>query len=259
VYVAISFEVLGFAGAAPLQGACSSYLVSDGLTNVLLDCGPGTIERLWRRGHIAGLDAIVVSHMHADHVLDLVLLAGELVQSMREVRRPKLFVPQGHGQSVLGRLDSAFAREPDSSTRFDGAFEVHGYEAQDRLSVGALSFTFAPTEHAQPCFATRISDGRRVIVYGADGGPSDALADLARGADLLVLEATYLDDEQAASAHGHMTAGQAGELAARARASRLLLTHTIAGTPVADLHRLAAQSFAGPIDLAREGYRYEAS
>ena len=58
--MAISFEVLGFAGAAPLQGACSSYLVSDGATSVLLDCGPGTIERLWRGGHLAELDAIVV-------------------------------------------------------------------------------------------------------------------------------------------------------------------------------------------------------
>ena len=96
-----------------------------------------------------------------------------------------------------------------------------------------------------------------MIVYGADGGPSNALSDLARGADLLVLEATYLDDEQAASAQGHMTAGQAGELAARARASSLLLTHTIAGTPGADLLGLAAQSYAGPIDLACEGYRYE--
>jgi ribonuclease BN (tRNA processing enzyme) len=256
--VAISFEVLGFAGAAPLQGACPSYLVSEGATSVLLDCGPGTIERLWRGGHLAQLDAIVVSHMHADHVLDLVPLAGELVQSMLD-GRPKLFVPQGHGQSVLARLDSAFAHEPNDTTRFDSTFEVRGYEADEILSLGTLSFTFAPTEHAQPCFAIRISDGRGAVVYGADGRPSDALADLARGADLLVLEATYLDDEQVASVQGHMTAVQAGELAAQARASRLLLTHTIAGTPEAELLTLAARSFSGPIDLAREGYRYEIS
>jgi ribonuclease BN (tRNA processing enzyme) len=131
VDVATSFEVLGFAGAAPLQGACPSYLVSDGATSVLLDCGPGTLERLWRGGRIAGLDAIVVSHMHADHVLDLVLLAGELVQSMLDGRRPKLFVPEGHGQWVLARLDSAFAREANSTTRFDRTFEVHGYQAHE--------------------------------------------------------------------------------------------------------------------------------
>ena len=168
-------------------------------------------------------------------------------------------MPQGHGQSVLARLDSAFAREPNGTTRFDDTFEVYGYQADETLSLAALSFTFAATAHAQPCFATRIIDGRSVIVYGADDGPSDALADLARDADLLVLEVTYLDDEQTASTHGHMTAGQASELAAAARASRLLLTHTIADTPEADLLRLAAQSFAGPIDLAREGYRYETS
>jgi ribonuclease BN (tRNA processing enzyme) len=65
----VRLDVLGFAGAAPLQGACSSYLVSHAGTRVLLDCGPGTLERLWRHGVLGELDAIVISHMHADHVL----------------------------------------------------------------------------------------------------------------------------------------------------------------------------------------------
>jgi ribonuclease BN (tRNA processing enzyme) len=69
--VSLRFEVLGFAGAAPLEGACSSYVVSGGDRSVLLDCGPGTLERLWRRGLMQRLDAVVISHMHVDHVLDL--------------------------------------------------------------------------------------------------------------------------------------------------------------------------------------------
>jgi ribonuclease BN (tRNA processing enzyme) len=90
------------------------------------------------------------------------------------------------------------------------------------------------------------------VVYGADGSPSDALADLASGADLLVLEATFADDEEAAAAHGHMTAVQAGEVAARARARRLLLTHLLPGERDA-LVTAAAQGFTGPIDVAVEG------
>jgi ribonuclease BN (tRNA processing enzyme) len=254
--VSLRLEVLGCAGAAPLQGACASYLVSDGSVAVLLDCGPGTLERLWRRDLLERLDAIVVSHMHADHVLDLVLLAGELARSMLAERPVSLHVPRGEGRAALARLDASFARERGRPTRFESAFDVGEYDASDRISIGALSFSFAPTEHPPPCYAARVSDGTTTIVYGADGGPGEGIVALAERADLLVLEATYLDDVAAAAAHGHMTATQAGESAARAQASRLLLTHTIAGVSPAALAERAAASFAGPVDVAHEGYAY---
>jgi ribonuclease BN (tRNA processing enzyme) len=89
----VRVEVLGFAGAAPLQGARPSYLVSDSNHTVLLDCGPRTLERLWRRRLLSEVDAIVVSHMHADHILDLLLFAGEAVQSVLGDRDVALYVP----------------------------------------------------------------------------------------------------------------------------------------------------------------------
>ena len=250
-------EVLGFAGAAPLQGACSSYLVSDGQSTVLLDCGPGTLERLWQRGLLGDVEAVLISHMHADHVLDLLLFAGEIVQSKTHGPRVVLYVPREDGPAVLRRLDAAFTREPGESTRFDVAFDVREYGADDRISIGALSFSFAPTEHQQPCYAARVTDGSTVIVYGADGAWGTSIEALAAGADLLVLDATYLDDESAARADGHMTAAQAGEVAARAGAARLLLTHTLAGTSGAELLERAAKSFDGPVELAREGYIHQ--
>jgi ribonuclease BN (tRNA processing enzyme) len=224
---------------------------------VLLDCGPGTLERLWRRGVLREVDAVVVSHMHADHVLDLLLFAGEFVCSLLGGRRPALYVPRGHGPAVLRRLGAAFAREESEPTRFDGAFDVREYDAEDRIAIGRLSFSFATTAHAQPCFATRVTDGRTVIVYGADGAPSAEVLALAAGADLLVLEATFADDESAARAQGHMTAAQAGELATRAGASRLLLTHQLPETLAEEIIDNAATSFAGPVELASEGYAYE--
>jgi ribonuclease BN (tRNA processing enzyme) len=238
------FEVLGFAGAAPLQGACPAYVVAGERGVVLLDCGPGALERIWRGGWLARLDAIVISHMHADHVLDLVPFAGEVVRSLLG-RRIALHVPARDG---LGRLDAAF---PRGMPRFEAAFHVHEYGAGDRLEIGDLGLSFAPTTHAQPCFAARVGDGASVIVYGADGAPPDAFA---AGADLLVLEATFADDEAAAREHGHMTAGQAGELAARASAGTLLLTHLLPGTE--DLVRNAERAFAGPVHLAREGWAW---
>lgn len=253
--MSLRFEVLGFAGAAPLNGACPGYCVDGGGSRVLLDCGPGTLERLWRRELLGRLDAIVVSHMHMDHVLDLLPMAGELVRSLVG-RRQRLWVPHGDGPGVLDALDAAFARDPNSGSRFDAAFEVGEYRPEDSLQIGALTCTFAPTAHPRPCFAIRVTDGDAAVVYGADGSPSEAVAALATGADLLVLEATFADDAAAAAEQGHMTAAQAGALAARAGAARLLLTHLL--PDAGDDHvRHAARSFSGPIELAREGLSYE--
>jgi ribonuclease BN (tRNA processing enzyme) len=246
-----SFEVLGAAGAAPLGGACSSGLVRGGGATVLLDCGPGVLERLWARDLLGDLDAIVLTHAHADHVLDLVPLAGEVVQAQLHGRRIALHLPRGVGR-VLDALDAALAREPRAVTRFARAFDVTEHDAGDVVAVGGLELRFAPTAHPQPCFALRATDGASVLVHGADGAPSAQLDALAAGADLLVLEATLADDAATAAAHGHMTAVQAGETAARAGAGALLLTHLLPGA--GDEHlALAARAYDGPVALAREG------
>ncbi len=254
--MALRLAVTGFAGAAPLRGACSSYLVSDGEATLLLDCGPGTLERLYRLGALASLDAIVISHMHADHVLDLLLMAGELTRRELAGRRPTLYVPRLAGPQLLSALDAVFSRDQGSPNRFEEAFDVEEYDAESHIVLGTLELTFAPSGHPQPCYAARVTDGNVSLVYGADGAPSQAVEDLASATDLLILEATFPDDERAAAAAGHSTAEQAGELARRAGAVRLLLTHLLpeAGEEVA---RLAARRFAGEVVLAREGLVYD--
>jgi ribonuclease BN (tRNA processing enzyme) len=221
---------------------------------VLLDCGPGALERLWREHLLADIDAIVISHMHADHVLDLLLMAGEVGRSKLKAQRPALYLPSG-GVRVLARLDSVFSAGRHGASRFEQAFAIFEYEPEDRLAIGGLQLCFAPTAHRGLCCAVRVTDGQAAVVYGADGAPSEALERLAAGADLLILEATYEDDAEAAAAQGHMTAVQAGELAARAGASRLVLTHLLPGSRER-LRALAADAFDGPIELAREGLTF---
>jgi ribonuclease BN (tRNA processing enzyme) len=248
--------VLGGAGAAPLEGACSSYHLAGEGTSLLLDCGPGTLERLWRRELLADLDAIVISHMHADHILDLLMVAGEAGSAAFEGRRPRLLVPTG-GAAVLRSLDSVFSGgEGDGPTRFEAAFELSEYSPDARLEVGRLALTFAATAHRGLCCAIRVSDGGAAVVYGADGSPSEALEQLAGAADLLILEATYAEDTATASSQGHMTALQAGALASRAGAQRLVLTHLIPGDHDR-LLALARAEFPGEVALAREGLSYE--
>lgn len=246
--------MLGFAGAAPLAGACSSYAVSDRERVVLLDCGPGSLERVWRFGLLPKLEAIVLSHMHLDHMLDLLLFSGELVREQLGQRRPALHVPANVGPDVLSAFDHVFSTS--ATNRFDAAFDVTEYGVADQMRIGELAITFAPTAHTAPCFAIRVSDGRASLVYGADGGPSSAVEELAAATDLLILEATFAEDAEAAAAHGHMTATQAGELAARVGAGSLLLTHLLPGAGD-ELVELASRNFGGRVDLAREGLLYD--
>ncbi|WP_320672002.1 MBL fold metallo-hydrolase [Patulibacter defluvii] len=251
------FEVLGHTVGAPLGGACSGYLVHASGGTILLDCGPGTLERVWRRGLADRLAAIVLSHAHADHLLDLVpwstsVTAGELAHRRGgEASAPTpLYLPREHGPQTLAALVDALGLRDD---RFSSAFALREYDEGDRLTVAGSEIGFARTAHPVPCFAPRIEQDGRTIVYGADGAYSDALVEHARDADLLVLEATYLDPDPGQQRYGHLTGQEAGEIAAAAGARRLLLTHLLP-RPDENLENLARAraAFGGTVDLARE-------
>lgn len=255
-------EVLGFRVGAPLGAACSSYAVRSESALLLLDCGPGALEHLWNRRLAERLDAIVISHMHMDHMLDLLPFSGEVTQmALRERsperRLPALYLPRGHGPEVLATLSSAVGSD---FARFRESFDVREYDERDSIEAEGLRVTFAPTAHAQPCYAARVSDGRASFVYGADGAYSEGLVSHAADADLLLLEATYLDAGPELARDGHMNGEQAGDVAQRAGARRLLLTH-VGPWPERNAENLrrARKRFAGEVELVSAGAVYATS
>jgi ribonuclease BN (tRNA processing enzyme) len=255
----VELEVVGFRVGAPLGAACSCYSVRARNTSVLLDLGPGALERLWKGGTLGGLDAIVISHMHMDHVLDVLPLSSEITQTALRQRYPnrpppQLYVPADGGISALDALARAVGSTFD---RFSTSFEIREYDERDHLKIGALALAFARMTHPRPCYAARVGDGVSTIVYGADGSYSESLVSHAAGADLALLEATYVDLEAEAERHGHMTAEQAGLVADRAGVARLLLTHVGPWEAHnAETLRLARARFAGDVELVREGGVY---
>lgn len=270
-------EVLGHWVGAPLgAGACSSYLVSGGGATVLLDCGPGTIPLLQERGLTQRLDAIVISHMHQDHMLDLVPFAGlsavtAVYPKMTEWKSIRLFVPSEGGVEILAALNAVWyggrvaphadkasgkAAHASSLGRFADAFDLVEYGEEDRLELGGLSVTFQRTRHSPgPCFAPRLTDGYATVVYSADSGYLPELAVHAKGADLFLCEATFSEPHSHwTERHRHMTGELAGKLAAEAGARRLVLTH-IGPDPEenASNFRQAEGKFGGQVDLAHTG------
>lgn len=234
-------------------GACSGYLVDAGETCLLLDCGSGVLGRLRLVRDYAAVDAVVVSHMHADHFLDLIPYACALSYSPREHRaRPELLLPPG-GRAAVHAMTAAASQ----CNVVEEAFAVREYDLAAPARVGAAHLRFQPVPHYVPANAIelRADGGGGRFTFGADHGPTDALDEFAADTDLLMLEAT-LREPETGDRRGHLTAAEAGAHATRCRAARLVLTHI---SDELDPERALAQAqrtYDGPVEVARAGAEY---
>lgn len=244
---------LGSSASFPAAGgACSGYLVRHGATELLLDCGTGVLSRLQLETSVRNLTAIVITHFHPDHYLDLVPMRYGLSYGIDEPFRPLLYLPPG-GIALLERVGLGLR---NSATYFSKTFVMREYDPSSTLELGGLSLSFQLTTHDEPTWAVAIEDGESRLVYTADTQESDEVERFAQGADLLLCEATYPADLAEIPSHNHLTSRQAGELAQRAGAGRLVLTHFWPGI---DLSRYAAEAeaaFSGPVELAEPGLRF---
>jgi ribonuclease BN (tRNA processing enzyme) len=243
------------------DGACSGYLVEAGGLRLLLDCGPGVFAKLRRFTDYAEIDAVVISHLHADHILDLVPFASGLRYAPRhqpvpvagwpgtdEPAKPRLIAPPG-AREAFANLSTAGAMRAE---HIEGAFALSVYDPGETLTVGELTIRFTPVPHFLPCNAVELAQNGARLTYSADCAPNDALTELARDTDLLLIEATLPRPERE-GLRGHLTPAEAGEHGAKARAKRLVLTHFSDELDPAWARAEAARTFAGPVDMAAEG------
>ena len=250
----------------PLGGACSSYLVCGPSSNILLDCGPAALSRLPQ--HIApeSIDAILVSHMHQDHILDLMPYTRTLFRAgALEPKGPrvKLFTPPG-GIAALRAFAGVFAKPPEvlkgasketkklsTADLFSNLFDLAEYDPDESLNFGDLVVSFVPMRHVGSAYGMRITDHTNVLSYTGDTGNCPGLDILADGADILLSEASLREfDPDTSMRHGHLTAAEAGQAASRGGVTRLLLTHLSRSDKNwrAEMVRLASMEFSGPIE-----------
>jgi ribonuclease BN (tRNA processing enzyme) len=239
--------VIGCSGSHPgPDSACSSYLVQHGGFRLLLDLGNGALGELQRHVDPRDVDALFLTHLHGDHWLDLVPLA--------HVRRHH---PDGRVPKPLRVVAPTSERD-----RVTGAFgraslgDVFAFEAPRDTAIGPFTVDAIRTAHPVETPAVKLAAAGRTLVYTADTGWFPELTEFARGADLLLAEAGFVDG--AANPNGvHLTARQAGELAKAAEVSRLVVTHVAPWHDAEAQARNAAAAFGGPTDLARRGATFE--
>ena len=215
--------VLGSGAACAGDGGNSSgYLVEESNVRILLDCGHGVASTLVGMGPADEIDHIFISHMHADHFIDLLPLRFAVTRDMAGLAKPggHLHLPPG-GRASLTKVLEAVCFPPDF---LDGVWNVCEYQPGVPLELAdGLQASFAGGIHYIPGWAIRI-DGSSSLTYTGDTAPSNEICELARGCDLLLAEAT-LDEPEHGPVQGHLTASQAAELASNAGVGRLMLTH----------------------------------
>ena len=236
--------------------ACSSYLVRTSAAAVLFDLGPGAVGKLQLAIDPAGLDAIVISHMHADHFLDLIPLHyGLKYGPVPAERRVPLWVPPDGG-AVLADLANLVGHGAHPHF-FDDVYAVREYDPAQPLEIGDLRLRFCSTRHYIPAFAVRADSDGASITYSADTAPCDAVIQHARESSIFLCEASLgLGTEE--GERGHSSAEEAGEMAQRARVRRLIVTHYGAAYRADALIAAAKRRFDGPIELATEGLELNA-
>lgn len=241
--VSLRVTVLGSSGSYAAPGnPCTGFLLSCGGGNLLLDCGPGTRGPLQEQVSLDDLDAVIVTHCHPDHWLELAVLSVAL----RYYRpRPPLAVFAGAetwdlGEALLGVGDAA------------PAFETHVVGAGDSWEVGPFAVTTSRTAHPVETMAVKVTAAGRSVTFSSDTGPAWDPASLG-STDLLVHEATFLDADPRSGSGVHSTAAEAGAAARRASAPRLVLTHLAPGGDVAAFEAEASGAYGAPVHAAQPG------
>ena len=253
--------MLGCAGSFPsAASACSSYLVQAddeaGRTwSVLLDLGNGAVGPLQRHWSVERIDAIGITHLHADHVADMAVLS---VARRYGPGGPLAGVPAGGRAGLGARLAQLAGDDPAAGTA--AQFDVREWDAAAPVTVGPMRLEPVAMNHSMPCFGVRVvgpserEPGRAVsMAYTGDTDTGPGLDALAADADVLLAEAAFHEGRDDAYRGIHLTGRRAGEAAARGGTRHLVLTHIPAWNDAEVAQAEARAVYAGPLTVATPG------
>ncbi|PRY27848.1 MBL fold metallo-hydrolase [Pseudosporangium ferrugineum] len=243
--------VLGCAGSFPgPESACSAYLVEADGFRLLIDFGSGSLSALQRYAGIDAVDAILLTHLHCDHMLDACTYVVVRRYAPGGPMPPlPVYAPLGAAE----RISAAYSSENEP---VDDVYTFYGLQP-GTFPIGPFTVTADRVNHPIETYGVRVEHGGHVLAYSSDTAPCEPLLRLAQGADLFLCEASYLDGIPNPP-DLHLTGGEAGEAATKADVRRLLLTHLVpAWGSEASTVEAACAAYAGPVEVVRPGARYD--
>jgi ribonuclease BN (tRNA processing enzyme) len=250
--------VVGCSGSFPgPDSAASCYLVQSrdggGRTwRILLDLGSGALGPLQRYTSLYDVDAVLLSHLHPDHCLDL---TGLYVALKYRPSGPAPAVAVYGPTGTAERLARAYDGLPDVG--MSAELDIHEWQAQTVVPLGPFVVTPYRVEHPVEAYGLRVEADGAVLAYTGDTDASPNLTPLCRDADLVLADSAFVDGRDATRGV-HLTARRAGQAVAEAGGvRRLVLTHLPPWNDVDAARQEAAETWSGPLDVARPGATYD--
>jgi ribonuclease BN (tRNA processing enzyme) len=236
--VSLTVTVLGSSGTyAGPDGACSGFLVRSPGATVMMDAGPGTLANLQRHVAPRALDAVVLSHSHPDHWLELPVLRNALK-----------YVLACGDLDVYATAETLELAVEVTGDKLESTFRPHVISDGSEFSVGDQRWRCSRTDHPVETMGLRVDADGRSLGYTADTGPEWSLAELG-GVDMGLSEATFLHDSHERNPV-HLSAHQAGTAARASGVGRLVITHVLpTGSPEESVAE-ASDAYGAPVDVA---------
>ncbi|MDI3311705.1 MAG: MBL fold metallo-hydrolase [Thermoanaerobacterium sp.] len=208
----MKLTILGSHGPYPgVDGACSGYLVEDNDINILLDCGSGVISRYQKYHDLKDLKYIILTHLHSDHMADMLVLRYALDIMMKKgyIDQPVTVYCPDEPSKIVEEL------------RFNNVFKIKYIDDELKLKIGNFTITFKAMVHPVKTFAVKFSDGDKTFVFSSDTIYNDQLVSFASNSDLFLCDGNLLNGEKGP----HLTAKQAAEISKAAHCKKLVVTH----------------------------------
>jgi len=233
----IKLTFLGWRGAFPgREEACSGILVQSRENSFLLDCGCGTLQKLYEFTEVSKLQGVILSHLHFDHMSDLGSLLYEVNNNIRTGKRKEKLLVFSPGTPEAARASIEYPFSITETLR-DGM----------KFTIADINISVMKVNHTIECYAFRLERAGKTLVYITDTTYLPEAKNFVRGADLLICEATITKNSRHSSGAGHMSDREAGITAREGGAKRLCLCHLPSDGDLDYMRKQAAAEFGGEV------------
>lgn len=238
----MKITVIGYWGAFPKKNeATTGYLLETSNYNILIDCGSGVLSKVQNYIDLSKIDAVILSHYHADHMSDIFSFQYQASLALKLGMREKPLEIYAH--DLDAKFNDLDYKDGSIGNKIDG---------DTVLNFNDLSIRFKWMKHPVPCLAMRFEEQGKVLVYSADTEWCDEIINIADNADLFICE-TSLFNKQKGQIDGHLTAGEVGKIANISKVKKLVLTHFPHYGNTDDLVKEAMEEFNGEVCKAETG------
>ncbi|OPJ55592.1 MBL fold metallo-hydrolase [Alkalithermobacter paradoxus] len=244
----MKLTIIGAYGPYPKAGgACSGYLIEWEGNKLLLDLGNGVLSKYLSLGHKAqDLTGIIISHLHADHMSDLLVLRYLLqIQLMNKTIKKGIPV-------YCPSTPTKFYNE----INYKNVYEVNTITDKQEISLNGLNITFHKTNHPVECYLTSIKYKGKKFVYTGDTAYFKEIENIVDQSDMLLCEGGILDSQKT-STTPHLSSKEAAQIAQVSNVKSLILTHIYPENDIEDIFKEAKNYYSGNLKIATENTSYD--